>query len=303
MTPADLANWPALVMTAGLATRLRPLSEARAKAALPVAGEPLVGRILKWLREAGIRRVVLNLHHRPETVTRVVGDGADWDLQVRYSWEPQVLGSAGGPKRALPLLDANRFLVVNGDTLTNCSLPALVQQHADTRARVTMAVVPRKVDRAVLADASGVVTGFGPGAEHFIGVQAAEADVFATVPDQTPHETVKALYPQLVATQPGSIRVYRSDAEFLDVGTAFDYFRTADIIAEREGRELDCGTGVTVHPTAGVRHSLLWDRVEVREHAFLTDCIVADDVVVPPGSRYERCVLVKSVDGLTVTPF
>ena len=89
---------------------------------MPVAGTPLIVRILQWLRAAGVRRVVMNLHHRPETITRVVGDGSAWDVRVRYSWEPEILGSAGGPRRALPLLDAERFLIVNGDTLTDCNL-------------------------------------------------------------------------------------------------------------------------------------------------------------------------------------
>ena len=92
--------WPALVLTAGLATRLQPLSSVRAKAALPVAGEVLVLRILRWLRRAGVTRVVLNLHHRAETITREVGDGSAIGLEARYSWEPEVLGSAGGPARA-----------------------------------------------------------------------------------------------------------------------------------------------------------------------------------------------------------
>ena len=63
MTVPELAGWPALVLTAGLATRLRPLSDIRAKAALPVAGQPLIGRILRWLHDSGVREVVLNLHH------------------------------------------------------------------------------------------------------------------------------------------------------------------------------------------------------------------------------------------------
>jgi NDP-sugar pyrophosphorylase family protein len=65
----DLKTWPALVLTAGLATRLRPLSEVRAKGAMPVAGSAIVVRILRWLEASGVRRVVLNLHHRPETIT------------------------------------------------------------------------------------------------------------------------------------------------------------------------------------------------------------------------------------------
>jgi len=148
-----------------------------------------------------------------------------------------------------------------------------------------------------------IVTGFGPGAEHFIGVQAVNADVFTDLPEGVPHETVKALYPTLVAAQPGALRVYRSNAEFLDVGTAADYLRTVDIIARREGREIDRGLGTTVSPSATVRHSVLWDRVAVGNDAHLEDCIVADDVVVAPGARYARCVLVHGADGLVVAPF
>src|SRR5688572_4411695 len=133
---------PALVLCAGLATRLRPLSLVRAKAALPVAGEPLVRRIVRWLAAAGIHDVVINLHHLPETITGVVGDGADLGVRLRYSWENPVLGSAGGPARALPLMGAERFLVVNGDTLTNLDIAPLVEEHTRSGALVTMALVP-----------------------------------------------------------------------------------------------------------------------------------------------------------------
>ena len=95
---------PALVLTAGLATRLRPLSFVRAKAALPVAGTPLIHRILRSLSSAGVQDVVLNLHHLPHTLTSLLGDGSALGMRIRYSWEVPVLGSAGGPKRAIPLL-------------------------------------------------------------------------------------------------------------------------------------------------------------------------------------------------------
>ena len=85
------------LLTAGLGTRLRPLSAVRAKPALPVAGEALVRRILGWLAASGVTDVVLNLHHRPETVCAVVGDGSDLGVRVRYSWENPVLGSGGRP--------------------------------------------------------------------------------------------------------------------------------------------------------------------------------------------------------------
>jgi NDP-sugar pyrophosphorylase family protein len=294
-------------LTAGLATRLRPLSDFRAKAALPVAGDALIARILRWLRASGVQHVVLNLHHRPETVTSVVGDGADWDLDVRYSWEMPVLGSAGGPKRAIPLLDADRFLIVNGDTLTDCDLHAIATQHVETGALVTMAVVRKDVDRVVVTNSDGIVTRFGTrsseptGAWHFIGVQAVDAAAFAGVSDDLPCETVKELYPDLIKKHPGSVRAYCSAAEFLDVGTARDYLATVDAIARREGRRLDCGVGTRVDPTARVEHSILWDRVQVHEYAELTDCIVGDDVVIPPGSTFDRSVVVNGKSGLQVS--
>src|SRR5207302_7936463 len=134
---------PALVLTAGLATRLRPLSWVRAKAALPVAGEPLARRILRYLAAAGVTDAVLNLHHLPHTLAARVGDGTDLGLRVRYSWEsPVVLGSAGGVRRALSLLGASRFLILNGDTLTDADVGMLLACHADTGAQITMAVIP-----------------------------------------------------------------------------------------------------------------------------------------------------------------
>jgi len=136
---------PALVLTAGLATRLRPLSLVRAKAALPVAGEPLVNRILRQLSSAGVEDAVLNLHHLPHSITRHVGDGAQLGLRVRYSWEDPVLGSAGGPTRALPLIRAlpgapSTFLIVNGDTLTDVDPGAVAAAHRASGALITMAV-------------------------------------------------------------------------------------------------------------------------------------------------------------------
>jgi mannose-1-phosphate guanylyltransferase len=297
----DLARWPALVLTAGLATRLRPLSNIRAKGAMPVAGSAIIVRILRWLQASGVRRVVINLHHKPETITALVGDGSQLGLAVRYSWEPVVLGSAGGPRRALPLLESDQFLIVNGDTLTDCDLDAVVQHHAARRARVTMAVVDGDVQRygGVRIDEAQRVCGFGKPLEgtrtlHFIGVQAVNASVFADLPDDTPSETVRTLYPRLIAADPDAVRAYESHAEFLDVGTARDYLSTVEIIATREERPFDTGDGCRIAPDAVVERSVLWDRVTVGHGARLIHCVVADDVIIPDGAHYENSVLVPS---------
>ncbi len=89
---------------------------------MPVAGEPLVRRLLRYGAGWGIRDFVLNLHYLPETITAHVGDGGDLGVRVRYSFESPVLGSAGGPRKALALLPDEPFFIINGDTLTNVDL-------------------------------------------------------------------------------------------------------------------------------------------------------------------------------------
>src|SRR4051812_4567813 len=137
---------PALVLAAGFGTRLRPLTDSCAKPAIPVAGEPIVRRIVRWLAAHEVRDLVVNLHYLPQTVTRVLGDGSDLGVRIRYSWEgPQILGSGGGPRHALDVLGSDTFLIVNGDTLTDLNLRALMDDHANHLASgvlVTLALVP-----------------------------------------------------------------------------------------------------------------------------------------------------------------
>jgi len=296
---------PALVLTAGLATRLRPLSRVRAKAAVPVAGQPLVRRILAQLRSGGVSDAVLNLHHLPHTITGVVGDGSDLGMRVRYSWERPILGSAGGPKLALPLLDAT-FLIVNGDTLTNADIPALVADHRRSGALVTLAVIPSPDQGkygGLVAAADGAMTGFTtPGSAqaswHFVGLQVAESDAFASVESGSPCESVKALYPALIAARPGSVRVHVCAAEFFDIGAPNDYLRTSRLLAEREEAVALHGRRTRIDPTAHVDDSILWDDVEVGARAILRGCIVTDGVRVPDDASWTGMILRRAIGEL-----
>lgn len=295
---------PALVLTAGLATRLRPLSFVRAKAALPIGGEPLARRILRQLGAAGVTDAVLNLHHLPATLAGRVGDGSDIGVRVRYSWEsPEVLGSAGGPRRAAPIVGASRFLVVNGDTLTDADLRALVAAHAASHdasgTLVTMAVIPNDTpDRysGLRLDAAGRVLGVVPRGSgepsfHFVGVQVVEAEAFMGLADGVPAESVRELYPALTAARPDAVRAHVCRASFLDIGTPGDYARTCLALNAREGRTDERGARVEVAPSARLDRTLLWDDVRVGADAALRECIVTDGVTIPAGSSWTRQII------------
>jgi len=279
---------PALVLTAGLATRLRPLSFVRAKAALPVGDQILAQRILRWLAGYGVTDAVLNLHHLPHTITSILGDGAAEGVRVRYSWEMPVLGSAGGPRRALPLLGASPFLIINGDTLTNVDVAALVDAHRTCDALVTMAVIPNmdpdKYGGAIV-EADGTVSGFAKARNtyHFVGVQVAEAAAFASLPDNIPYESVRQLYPALIKERRGSVRAFVTEAEFFDIGTPADYLSTCLRLEPDGSRPPD--------PGSRLEECVVWDDVEVPDDAGLRRCIITDGVRVPAGSSWENMTI------------
>ena len=305
----------ALVLTAGLGTRLQPLTLARAKAAAPVDGEPLARRTIRWLVGHGVRDLVLNLHHKPDSITAAVGDGADLGARVRYSWESPVLGSAGGPRHALPLLldraASPTFVLVNGDTLTNVDLAAMTDQHRRSGALVTMAVIPNpRPDKygGVLLDGDHAVTGFTRRRStepsfHFIGPQIVEADAFASLADGVAAESVLGVYPTLIAARRGSVMGFVSDAVFQDIGTPADLLQTSLDLAAADGRpdRPRWGRNARVAPSARVTRSELWDDVTVGADAVLTECVVADGVQVPDGAVYTRCALVRTSSTLLAT--
>jgi NDP-sugar pyrophosphorylase family protein len=320
----------ALVLTAGLGTRLRPLTLARAKAAVPVDGEPLARRAIRWLVSQGVTDLVLNLHHRPASITALVGDGVDLGARVRYSWESPVLGSAGGPRHALPLLLDRRqigvrpesdqgqaprppgrtLLLVNGDTMTNVDLSALGDRHRAAGALVTLALIPNpRPDKygGVLLDERGAVTGFTRrGAPqpsfHFVGVQAVEADVLEPLTDGVVAESVGGVYPPMMAERPGSVIGFVSDATFQDIGTPADLLETSLELASAAGREdrPAWGARVEVAASARVTRSLLWDDVRIGAGVELHECVVADGVTIADGARHERCAIVATESGLVV---
>jgi NDP-sugar pyrophosphorylase family protein len=289
------------VLTAGLGTRLRPLSLDRAKAAVPVAGQALVHRILGWLAAHGVGEATLNLHHRPETITRLVGDGSDVGVRVRYCWEPTILGSAGGPRLALDFMESDPFLIVNGDTLTDLELDRLVRAHVESDALVTLAVIPNPDPDwygGVAVDPSGTVTGFpraghGP-SDHFIGVQVAQKEAFAGLTRGDYGESVGQLYPRLIAERPGSIRAVRCQAAFRDVGTPADYLRTCLEVARSEGTPASLASQARIGAGAHVVDSVLWDEVVVEDRATLTRCVVGSGARIPADVTYRDSAIVRA---------
>jgi NDP-sugar pyrophosphorylase family protein len=131
----------AMVLAAGSGSRLRPLTDHCPKPMVPIGGQPLLVHVLRLLAKHGFSDLVINLHHLPEVIERHLGDGAAWGVRIRYSFEPQLLGTAGALRPVAGFFD-EPFLVYYGDNLANFDLSALWSHHRAAAAPATLGLLP-----------------------------------------------------------------------------------------------------------------------------------------------------------------
>jgi len=118
----------AMILAAGKGTRLYPFTETLPKPMLLVAGSPVLAHIIEWLRRYGIHQIIINLHYHSEVIREYFNDGSESGVEIIYSMETELLGTAGGVKKMEAFFD-DPFLVVYGDVLTDLDLSALLAYH------------------------------------------------------------------------------------------------------------------------------------------------------------------------------
>src|SRR6187200_1723944 len=152
----------ALILAGGEGTRLRPLTSTVPKPVVPLVDRPFIAFMLDWLRSHGVDDVVMSCGHLAEGVRNVLGDGASIGVRLRYMEEPRPLGTGGALKFAEDMLD-ERFLMLNGDVLTDRDVTAQLALHEQRGARATLALVTVEDPSAyglVRTRDDGEVTGF-----------------------------------------------------------------------------------------------------------------------------------------------
>lgn len=175
----------AMILAAGLGTRLRPLTDTIPKPLLPVGGVPLIVWNLLLLRAGGIREVIINLHYLGLMIEETLGDGSRWDMRITYSHEVELLGTGGGLKATEWFFGGQPFFVMNGDTLIDLDLRAFLDFH-DLQGGVATLVLrddPQAVQwGAVETDAQDRILRInGQGIEECVSKRAVTSRMFAGV--------------------------------------------------------------------------------------------------------------------------
>lgn len=329
-----LAGVTPMVLAAGFGTRLRPLTERVAKPVVPFLNRPLLDYTLDWLARCGFERVVVNLHHAPESIARRYGRRG-FGMHLEYSREPRILGTGGGLRRALDRL-GEEILVVNGDVLTLAPLGPLVRVHRERGALATLGLFAGSVGHdysQVAATPDGRLASFpselatAPAEATvrgvFCGVHLVRREAVAMLPEGVFAGIVDHVYTPLLADgaplaacplagswyevgDPGryidhQLHALRHGAVPLAVAGMPRFVDGGYVAADGHLETMRLrppflvGAGVRVHDGAWVQGCVLADRTRVGRGARLQEVISWAGAVIGPGARLRRCVVMEDV--------
>ena len=228
----------ALILAGGEGTRLRPLTSRVPKPVVPLVDRPFISYMLEWLRGHGVDDVVMSCGFLATGVRNVLGDGSDLGIRLRFVEEPEPRGTAGAIKFAERFLD-ERFLVLNGDVLSDMDLSAEIVQHEQTGARATVALIPVEDPSAyglVRLAEDRAVREFveKPSVDEIdtnlinAGAYVLEREVLALVPPDRNVSIEREVFPRLVGE---GLYGWPNQAYWLDIGTPERYLQgTFDIL-------------------------------------------------------------------------
>ena len=233
----------ALVLAAGEGQRLRPLTCDRPKPMLPVGDRPLLEQIVCLLKSHGIAEIAINLHYKPQAIRDHFGDGTQFGVQIEYSYEEELLGSAGAVKKLEHYFRDDSFIVFYGDVYTDLDLGQLVTEHKGSDALVTMALYEVENPSAcgiVELDECGMVTRFvekpAPGQVFSrlanAGVFVVDPQVIGLIPTGSLSDFGQHVFPQMLALGM-PIQGYVVYELLIDIGTPSNYERAQRIVRAR----------------------------------------------------------------------
>ena len=298
-----------MILVGGEGKRLRPLTSTVPKPVVQLVDRPFISFMLEWLRGHGIDDVIMSCGFLADSVRSVLGDGSKMGIRLRFVEEDEPRGTAGALKLAEPMLD-ERFLMLNGDVLTDIDLSSQIAQHERTGARGTLALVPVADPSAyglVILEQDRSVRAFvekpssnrtGEGNLISAGAYVLERDVLELVPADRNVSIEREVWPLLVGD---GLYGFPSESYWLDIGTPARYLQgTFDIIegnvqtavCERLGSDwLAIDEGAEVLGRA-IPPAVLERGVRVAAGAHVGSLVVlAEDVSIGAGSIVERAVI------------
>jgi NDP-sugar pyrophosphorylase family protein len=225
MTMAEMKTKDAFLLAAGFGVRLKPITITTPKPLLTLGRGLLIDHQLMYLKKNGIKDVVINLHHLGDKIKSHVGDGARFGLAVRYSEEPEILGTGGGMAKAAKIIDRTPFIALNCDAIMVQDFTPVIRRHVEKEASATMVIrkaPPGEDFTGIDIDRDGNITAIGRGGYVFTGLQIIDQGMLDALPPSGPSCIVADGYKKLLKDGL-HISSYIYDGYWNDIGTKERY--------------------------------------------------------------------------------
>src|SRR5216684_2965230 len=295
----------ALILAGGKGTRLRPLTVYTPKPIVPICNRPFLLYQIDTLRRAGITDITLSLSYQPNKIEQLLGDGSDHGVNLKYTVEPQPMGTAGAYKFAEDLI-REPTVVFNGDILTDLDLKAVIREHSEHRATATIVLAPVENPRAyglVETEEDGRIRRFleKPKDDEITvntinaGTYVLEPKVLDYIPAGENHSFEYGLFPNLLERKEAFYAHIPQRTYWIDIGTPARYLQAhQDLLANRVTRihikdrrgkfdsatlaEIDdlsvIGDECTIKPGARIVNSVLGRGCYIEERARIQDSVI-----------------------------
>jgi mannose-1-phosphate guanylyltransferase len=302
----------AMVLAAGLGTRLRPLTYEISKPMVPVLDRPVMEHILDLLERHGFEQVIANLHYFPDSIKDYFGE------RISYRVEEELLGTAGGVRACAEFFGDEPFLVISGDALTDIDLTALAARHTEAGGIATLAVKKVADTReygVVLHDSDGRITGFQekPAPEEALsdlgncGIYVFSPEIFDYFPDRPFADWAQDVFPALLE---GDVpfHIHEVDRYWNDVGSLTELRQgTFDALAgelhlEIAGDErepgITVGSGTSIPGDAEIEGPVwIGHDVSIGAGVRLTGpVVVGDGASIGAGAQLRECIVFPGTD-------
>ena len=314
----------AMILAAGFGTRLKPLTIGLPKPMFPVLNRPLLEHTLNFLSSQGIQDIIVNVHHLPEKIVEYFGDGTDFGVRLQFSREEEILGTAGGLKKAQSFLEKETFLVLNSDVLADINLDSVLKLHKEKNSCLTLVVrqddEPEKYRPIHLADDDRITRFVDASIKHpptitqrvmFTGIQIMEPEIFSRIPTNKFCGTTEDIFPAMIE-EGLPVYGYLHEKYWIDMGTRETYIQAqADALEGRLalktspsrnpegplvvppvhiGKDCEISNDAQVGP-----HAVLGDGCRVRSGAVVKNSILWEGVTISSDATVQNSIIGKSV--------
>ena len=312
----------ALILAGGKGTRLRPLTVYTPKPIVPICNRPFLLYQIDTLRRAGITDITLSLSYQPQKIEQQLGDGSDYGVNLKYTVEPQPMGTAGAYKFAEELI-REPTVVFNGDILTDLDLKAVIREHKERKALATIVLTPVEDPSAygvVESEKEGPVKRFleKPKSDETTckninaGTYVLEPGVLDLIPAGENHSFEYGLFPKLLELKEAFYAHIPQRTYWMDIGTPLRYLQAHhDLLANRVTRihikerrgefdaatiaEIDdlsmIGSDCTVKPGAQIINSVLGPGCYLEERARVKNSVVWSHTRIGTSAEIKNAIV------------